>query len=50
MRKLEDLDANLYEGIDDILDIIVVNKELEHVPYKATKEMLIKAISEIEEM
>ncbi|MGN1406056.1 MAG: iron-containing alcohol dehydrogenase family protein [Erysipelotrichaceae bacterium] len=49
-RKLKDLDIDLSEGIDDILDITVINKELEHVPYKVTKEMLLKAITELEEM
>ena len=49
-RKLRDLDIDLNEGIDDILDITVVNKELEHVPYKVTKKMLLNAITELEQL
>ena len=39
----------LDDPMEDILAITVVNKELEHVPYKVTAEMIKKAVGELED-
>ncbi|MBR5290293.1 MAG: iron-containing alcohol dehydrogenase family protein [Erysipelotrichaceae bacterium] len=47
--KLADLEIAADDPMEDILAITVVNKELEHVPYKVTAEMIKKAIADLEE-
>lgn len=47
--KLADLEIDADDPMEDILAITVVNKELEHVPYKVTAEMIKKAVAELEE-
>lgn len=47
--KLADLEIDADDPMEDILAITVVNKELEHVPYKVTAEMIKKAVGELED-
>ncbi len=47
--KLADLEIDADDPMEDILAITVVNKELEHVPYRVTAEMIKKAVAELEE-
>ena len=46
---LKDLDLEKDDPLDDVLDATVVNQELDHVPYKITKEMVRNAIDRLEE-
>lgn len=46
--KLADLDLTADDPLDDVLDATVVNQELDYVPYPVTKEMLRKAIDDLE--
>ena len=46
---LKDLEFDLDDPLDDVLSIAVVNSELEHTPYKVTKEMIRKAMLDLEE-
>ena len=46
---LKDLDLEKDDPLDDVLDATVVNQELDHVPYKITKEMIRKAIDRLED-
>ena len=47
--KLADLEIDADDPMEDILAITVVNKELEHVPYQVTAEMIKKAVADLEE-
>ncbi|MBR4422439.1 MAG: iron-containing alcohol dehydrogenase family protein [Erysipelotrichaceae bacterium] len=46
---LKDLDLEKDDPLDDVLDATVVNQELDHVPYKITKEMIRNAIDRLED-
>ena len=46
---LKDLDLEKNDPLDDVLDAAVVNQELDHVPYRITKEMIRSAIDRLEE-
>ncbi len=46
--KLADLEIDADDPMDDIIAITVVNKELEHVPYRVTEELIRKAIKDLE--
>lgn len=48
--KLKDLEFEKDDPLDDVLSVAVVNKELEHTPYKVTKEMIRNAIDKLEEI
>lgn len=48
--KLKDLEFEKDDPLDDVLDVTVVNKELEHTPYQVTKEMIRNAINRLEEI
>ena len=47
--KLADLEIDADDPMDDILAITVVNKELEHVPYRVTEDLIRKAVKDLEE-
>ena len=47
--RLADLGLERDDELDDVLDATVVNQELDHVPFKVTKEMLKRAILDLED-
>lgn len=47
--KLADLEFEADDPLTDVLEIAEVNKELEHTPYKVTKELMRQAIDALEE-
>ena len=46
---LNDLDLTRDDPLDDVLDATVVNQELDHVPFKVTRNMLRAAIDYLED-
>lgn len=46
---LKDLDLSKEDPLDDVLDATVVNPEMNHIPYPISKQMIRKAIDELEE-
>ena len=47
--KLADLGFSTDDDLEDVLNITVVNDELKHVPYPVTKDLIKKAISDLEQ-
>lgn len=46
---LRDLGLSIEDNLEDILSATVVNKELEHVPYVITKDMILQAMKSLEQ-
>lgn len=46
--SLKDLELDVHEDLTDILEKAEVNSELEHVPYPVTKDLILKAIQDLE--
>ncbi|MGI6568820.1 MAG: iron-containing alcohol dehydrogenase family protein [Erysipelotrichaceae bacterium] len=47
--KLIDLEIDIDSNVDDILQETIINKELVHVPYPVTKELVYQAMKKLEE-
>lgn len=45
---LADLELDIHDDLSDILEKAEANSELEHVPYPVTKELILKAIKDLE--
>ncbi len=45
---LKNLELTKDDSLDDVLEATVINQELEHVPYPVTKDMIRKAIDDLE--
>ena len=46
---LRDLELTREDPLDDVLEATLANQEMTHTPYPVTKEMLRKAILELED-
>lgn len=46
---LNDLDLNSGDPLDDVISLTLQNKELNHIPYPITKEMIVNAIQKLED-
>ena len=45
---LKDLDIDIYDDLNDVIELTLKNKELEHIPYPITHTMIKNAINDLE--